>query len=301
MDAKRTIFLAVFITVMGNVFGQDDPGSNALWHAQKMVAHYNAKEFDGYVDLLLLKTYGNDSSFIAELPQFFERQTRGDTTQLQILEVLRTTAVNGQHQAVLKSHYRRDGFIIGISNDEGKSWLFTTPMSKEIQFDQIIDEIPTIDPGFADILDPRYEDRVKYEVGMSIAPFDYVDIYGNRLSSHSLKGKVIVLNFWYPSCAPCLKEIPELNAIVERQKDKDVVFIAPAIYTTKEELLDSFLPRHPFSYQMVLINNQDYSVTSFPTHVLIDQDFRVVDKIRGYSPDTSRQLEEGIEKLLKNN
>ena len=301
MDAKRTIFLAVFITVIGKVFGQDDPASNALWHAEKMVTHYNDKEFDGYVDLLLLKTYGNDPSFVAELTQFFERQTRDDTTQLRIVEVLKTTAVNGQHQAVLKSHYRGDGFIIGISNDEGKSWLFTTPMTKEIQFDQVMDEIPTIDPGFADILDPRYEDRVKYEVGKPIAPFDYVDIYGNKLSSHSLKGKVIVLNFWYPSCAPCLKEIPELNAIVERKKGEDVVFIAPAIYTSKEELLDSFLPRHPFSYQMVLINNQDYSVTSFPTHVLIDQDFRVVDKIRGYSPDTSRQLEEKIEGLLKNN
>lgn len=266
-----------------------------------MVAHYNAKEFDGYVDLLLLKTYGNASSIVAELTQFFERQTRGDTTQLQIVEVLKTTAVNGQQQAVLKTHYRGDGFIIGISNDAGENWLFTTPMSKEIQFDQVVDEIPTIDPSFADILDPGYGDRIKYEVGKLIAPFDYVDIYGDKLTSSSLQGKVIVLNFWYPSCPPCLKEIPELNAIVERQKDKDVVFIAPAIYTSKEELLNSFLPKHPFSYQMVLIDNQDYSVTSFPTHVLIDQDLRVVDKIKGYSPDTSRQLEEKIEELLKNN
>src|SRR5690554_3761241 len=260
MDVKQTIFSLVFITIIGNVFGQDDPESNALRHAEKMVDHYNAKEFDGYVDLLLLNTYGNDSSFVAELPQFFERQTRDDTTQLRIVEVLKSTAVNGQHQAVLRSHYRREGFIIGISNDAGESWLFTTPLSKEIQFDQIIDEIPTIDPSFADILDPRYRDRIKYEVGKPIAQFDYLDIYGNKLSSSSLQGKVIVLNFWYPTCPPCLKEIPELNAIVERQKDKEVVFIAPAIYTSKDELLDSFLPKYPFDYQIVLINNQDYSV-----------------------------------------
>lgn len=301
MGIQHAVSLIVFITIVGNVFGQKKPESSALRHAQKMVDHYNAKEFDDYVNLLLLKTYGNDPSFVAELTQFFERQTRDDTTQLRIVEVLKTTVVNGQHQAVLNSHYRGDGFIIGVSNDGGDNWLFTTPMSKEIQFDQVIDEIPTIDPGFAEILDPRYGDRIKYEVGKPIAPFEYVDIYGNKLSSSSLEGKVIVLNFWYPSCAPCLKEIPELNAIVERQKDKDIVFIAPAIYTSKEELLDSFLPRHPFSYQMVLINNQDYSVTSFPTHVLIDQDLHVVDKIRGYSPDTSRQLEEKIEELLKNN
>lgn len=301
MGIKQIIFLLVFVTIVGNVFGQENSESSALKHAQKMVAHYNAKEFDGYVDLLLLKTYGNASSIVAELTQFFERQTRGDTTQLQIVEVLKTTAVNGQQQAVLKTHYRGDGFIIGISNDAGENWLFTTPMSKEIQFDQVVDEIPTIDPSFADILDPGYGDRIKYEVGKLIAPFDYVDIYGDKLTSSSLQGKVIVLNFWYPSCPPCLKEIPELNAIVERQKDKDVVFIAPAIYTSKEELLNSFLPKHPFSYQMVLIDNQDYSVTSFPTHVLIDQDLRVVDKIKGYSPDTSRQLEEKIEELLKNN
>ena len=57
----------------------------------------------------------------------------------------------------------------------------------------------------------------------------------------------------------------------------------------------------PFSYQLVLINKRDHSVTSFSTHVVIDQNLHVVDKIRGYSPDRSRQLEEKIEALLKNN
>jgi len=68
-----------------------------------------------------------------------------------------------------------------------------------------------------------------------------------------------------------------------------VNFLLPQTYgndlANKEMLVNNFLLKNPFSYQIVLIDNDDYSITSFPTHVVIDQDLKVVDKLTGYSPD----------------
>ena len=63
-------------------------------------------------------------------------------------------------------------------------------------------------------------------LGKDAIPFSVTDIEGNEYSLNSLKDKIIVLNFWFVQCEPCVREIPELNNLVEKYKDKDVVFIA---------------------------------------------------------------------------
>jgi len=60
------------------------------------------------------------------------------------------------------------------------------------------------------------------------------------------------------------------------------------------------LPAHPFNYQIVSIeNDDDYNVNSFPTHIIIDKNSKIIDKFDGYSPDNLKRLEQTIEKLLK--
>lgn len=266
-----------------------------------MAIHHNEKDFSKYVDYLLPALYGNHPEFKERLVENLGNITVGDTSRIKIVEVLKYTVVDGQYQALLLDNFGgQEGYIFAVSDDRGTSWLFTTLLSKEIQFHQIKEMIPSIDIGFSDIVDPSYGKRVNYEIGETIAPFNYIDIYGNVLSSNSLQGKVIVLNFWFPSCPPCIKEIPELNEIVERMKGKEIVFIAPApkIYTSKEELINEFLPKHGFNYEIVLINNKDYSITSFPTHILIDKNLKITDRISGYSPDNIKTLEKKISELL---
>ena len=149
------------------------------------------------------------------------------------------------------------------------------------------------------MVDPKYGKRIDYKIGENITPFDYTDIFGNKISSELLKGKVIVLNFWSPSCGPCIKEIPDLNKLVDKLKNKEVVFIGPAIYTTKENVIKNFLPQHPFKYKIVLINQDDYAITSFPTNIIIDQNHKVIEKISGYLPENIELLEKKINEILK--
>jgi hypothetical protein len=62
-------------------------------------------------------------------------------------------------------------------------------------------------------------------VGTDALPFSAVDINGNEYSLDELKGKIIVMNFWFVECKPCIMKMPELNEIVEMYKNnEDVIF-----------------------------------------------------------------------------
>ncbi len=43
--------------------------------------------------------------------------------------------------------------------------------------------------------------------------FSVTDMSGKKYTLAGLRGKVIVLNFWFTTCAPCIAEMPGLNAI----------------------------------------------------------------------------------------
>ncbi len=64
------------------------------------------------------------------------------------------------------------------------------------------------------------------EVGDQAPPFDLVDVTAQRnFQSDSLKGDIVVLNFWSTSCPVCMKEIEELKEIHHAGRAK-VVSIA---------------------------------------------------------------------------
>jgi thiol-disulfide isomerase/thioredoxin len=79
----------------------------------------------------------------------------------------------------------------------------------------------------------------------------YVDVAGNTYTSESLKGKVVVVNFWATWCHPCQKEIPDLSKTYDRYKAKGVVFLG--IMTdqpTNAELLN-FQSDYEMTYPIV--------------------------------------------------
>jgi len=52
-----------------------------------------------------------------------------------------------------------------------------------------------------------------------IAP-DFRDVEGNAISLANLQSKPLIVNYWATWCAPCIKEIPELNELAEAHADE---------------------------------------------------------------------------------
>jgi peroxiredoxin len=75
-------------------------------------------------------------------------------------------------------------------------------------------------------LDSLVEARSKAAVGKSFPKF-VVPGKGELINNERLMGKVVLVNFWFEGCAPCLAEFDALNELAEKFKDqKDFEFIS---------------------------------------------------------------------------
>jgi peroxiredoxin len=110
--------------------------------------------------------------------------------------------------------------------------------------------------------------------GKKAPEFEGKDLDNKNVKLSDLKGKVVVVKFWFTQCKPCLMEMPELNKMIEEKykNNKDVVFIS--ICLDNKEAIKKTLGKHPFSYS-TLYNMQEtadkYKVVAYPTHLVIDK------------------------------
>ena len=142
---------------------------------------------------------------------------------------------------------------------------------------------------------------VKEEMIGEAAPgFDVTDIKGNTYKLADLKGKVVVMNYWFVGCKPCIDEMPHLNKLVKKYKDEEVVFIA--ITFDKKETVEKFLSKKEFDYNIVVDRDdivKAYDAEFFPTHYIIDQEGKIAFASAGLNEMTVPDLEKRIGKLLK--
>ena len=93
------------------------------------------------------------------------------------------------------------------------------------------------------------------------------------LSLASLRGKVVVLNFWQSYCAPCTKEARTLAATAKRWSNKGVVFLGVDEQDLRGPAL-KYIQRFGITYPNVADNltvTGKYGVTGYPETYFIDQ------------------------------
>lgn len=130
--------------------------------------------------------------------------------------------------------------------------------------------------------------------------FTVKDMKDKEVKLSSLKGKVVVLNFWGTWCGPCRKEIPLLNGLVDSFKENSkVVFLA--VSSEKKERIESFLRSNRFEYNLCYdgrMASMAYKAIYIPTHVIIDPEGRIYSKHIGFQPGIDETLEKEILEVL---
>jgi peroxiredoxin len=128
---------------------------------------------------------------------------------------------------------------------------------------------------------------------------------GQVFDLNQLHGKVVVVTFWSTRCAICHSEIPKLNKLADKYRDKGVVFLA--LTTDNESKVDAYLKSNPFNFN-ILPNSfgivlqyadrdrQGNIDIGFPAHFLINQNGQIEMKDSGW--DKTPELESKIARLV---
>jgi thiol-disulfide isomerase/thioredoxin len=138
------------------------------------------------------------------------------------------------------------------------------------------------------IMTMKPDESTFFKTGETIPSFAARDINGNKLKLSDLKGKVVVMNFWFIGCPPCRQEIPELNKIaLDYANDPDVIFIAVGL--DDRWAIRDFIKDHPFGYH-IIENGRTYAsmygINPYPTSVILDKQGKVVFGETSFMPST---------------
>ena len=124
---------------------------------------------------------------------------------------------------------------------------------------------------------------------------------GGKLSLTSLRGKVVVLNFWQSYCAPCTHEARLLADTYRNWAHKGVVFVGIDEQDLRAPAL-KFLRRFDITYPIVaddLSLTGDYAVTGYPETLFIDRRGRLVPRAHIIGPASRDELERNIRRALE--
>lgn len=125
---------------------------------------------------------------------------------------------------------------------------------------------------------------------------------GGDLTLASLKGQVVLINFWATWCGPCRKEMPLLDQIYQRYKSLGFTLLAVNVENDSAGA-ETWLKQTPVTFP-VLFDRQNqvsklYEVTAMPSTVIVDRKGRVRFVHYGYTPGTESEYQDQIRSLIR--
>lgn len=136
------------------------------------------------------------------------------------------------------------------------------------------------------------------------APDFTVELFdGTRLALSSLRGKVVLLNFWATWCPPCRAELARVqHEIIDRFAGRDFVFL-PVSRGESREAVAAFREKTGYAFPMGLDPDRTifdrYAPTTIPRNYLIGRDGKVLVAAQGYSPEEFDALIRAVDQATR--
>lgn len=119
----------------------------------------------------------------------------------------------------------------------------------------------------------EYLDRKKNEyIGKKIPNILVKTLKGKSYDLSKMQGKIVLLNFWFAACKPCITEISSFNELQDKYKSKNLVILS--VGTDKKEVAQKVVDEKKMRYAVVADRKdvaEQMEVSTYPTSFLIDR------------------------------
>lgn len=154
-------------------------------------------------------------------------------------------------------------------------------------------------------LEKASKEKMKNEISKKLirekAPqFTLKNLKDEEVSLASMKGKIVVVDFWATWCGPCISSFPAMQQAVDKYKDdKNVAFVFIDTWESakdKKQNAGDFIEKKKYTFNVLLDNDNtvvaNFGVSGIPTKYIIDKNGDIRFKSVGFSGNTEATVQE---------
>ena len=122
------------------------------------------------------------------------------------------------------------------------------------------------------------------EAGQAAPRFHAKTTAGNQFDNASIKGKVVLFEFWTTWCPYCAREASLVDDIAKEFSGQGLIVLAVDVLES-DKVVRKYLADHPCTVPIVLTKDTNlaamYNAQSYPIYVVIDRDGNIAAEQRG--------------------
>lgn len=128
------------------------------------------------------------------------------------------------------------------------------------------------------------------ETGQPAPRFRARTTAGQQFNNESVKGKVVLFEFWTTWCKYCEEEAGLVDDIASEFKSKDLIVLAVNVLES-DQIVKKYLAQHPRAVPIVLTKDTNlaamYNAQVYPIYVVVDRDGNIAAEQRGAGGERS--------------
>jgi thiol-disulfide isomerase/thioredoxin len=137
--------------------------------------------------------------------------------------------------------------------------------------------------------------------GIRPIDFELFLLDGTRAKLADLRGRPVMLNFWATWCGPCRAEMPSMEAVYKRLKDRGFGILAVNVGENSGQV-SPFMGRYKLSFPVALDTTSQvstrYGIQAIPTTYIIDKRGLIISRVVGSIDWNTPEIIAAFETLL---